>query len=310
MEFNKLFSFWKTHSMRTLNLVFLLLAIFAAVVSKLSNNPNLLVASNLLVLIAILHFFLHGYFFNQHRFLHNYTLKYSLPKKKIRRIGGMYFSGFLIFVCVGMAVMREIYSGTLLAKIRAMFLYILKQLFGAIFQSDGLGKDELIIQQNYSLLGVMTDVAKKEDSAFEGLIDTLQSLLIIMGITVIVIVIIAAVVTTVRRLIQGVRVDNEGARAEQTFDTEVLLKESPMDQGKPFDFSPAARIRRTYRKAINRHRGRRKTILTWMTPEEVERHAGLPEDAAHKQLHILYEKARYSETGCTVEDLQLLKAMK
>lgn len=37
----------------------------------------------------------------------------------------------------------------------------------------------------------------------------------------------------------------------------------------------------------------------WMSPAEAEAHAKLQNDA----LHIVYEKARYSEKGCTKDDL-------
>lgn len=68
-----------------------------------------------------------------------------------------------------------------------------------------------------------------------------------------------------------------------------------------FDRSPNATVRRRYRKAILK--AGKETPQRWQTPEELEAWAGLHDP----RLHALYEKARYSPTPCTQEDLKLLK---
>ncbi len=66
------------------------------------------------------------------------------------------------------------------------------------------------------------------------------------------------------------------------------------------DRSPNAVIRRRWRKAVLR--AKKDPPSPAMSPAEAEAHAGLAgEDAA--RLHLLYEKARYSETGADREDL-------
>ena len=67
-----------------------------------------------------------------------------------------------------------------------------------------------------------------------------------------------------------------------------------------FDFSPNAFIRKKY---IRRVRSSKKPLpFNWQSPEEIERETG--EDFG--SLHFLYEKARYSEGGCTGEDKESL----
>ena len=46
---------------------------------------------------------------------------------------------------------------------------------------------------------------------------------------------------------------------------------------------------------------------TSYTPEELEEFAEVPADERRALLHGLYEKARYSEDGCTRDDVQALK---
>ncbi|MBE6732123.1 MAG: hypothetical protein E7564_10580 [Ruminococcaceae bacterium] len=68
---------------------------------------------------------------------------------------------------------------------------------------------------------------------------------------------------------------------------------------KMLDMSPNAVIRRKYKKTI-------KSKLTpeeWMTPAEMEKRGKFSIDL----LHNLYEKARYSENGCTQADKEAVK---
>ena len=44
----------------------------------------------------------------------------------------------------------------------------------------------------------------------------------------------------------------------------------------------------------------------WATPSELERDAELADNAGMQALHDAYEKARYSENGCTREDMNAL----
>lgn len=60
-------------------------------------------------------------------------------------------------------------------------------------------------------------------------------------------------------------------------------------------------IRRRYRKTIRK--STKGQPSKWATPSELERDAALSGDAAMQALHDAYEKARYSENGCTREDL-------
>ena len=67
-------------------------------------------------------------------------------------------------------------------------------------------------------------------------------------------------------------------------------------------FSPNKKIRRLYKKTIQkadkiRPRGTE-------TPFELEEKAGLSENAKMQELHKYYEKARYSEEGCTKEEAE------
>lgn len=68
-----------------------------------------------------------------------------------------------------------------------------------------------------------------------------------------------------------------------------------------WDRSPNAQVRRKYRRAVLQ--ASKEPPPVWAAPREIEEGAGL-RDA---QLHQLYEKARYSREGCTLQESRSLK---
>lgn len=70
------------------------------------------------------------------------------------------------------------------------------------------------------------------------------------------------------------------------------------------DRSPNAAVRRLYRKKVLR--ASKEAPRRWHSPAELEAAAGLEEPV----LHEIYEKARYSQSPCTQEDVKLLRSQK
>jgi len=82
-------------------------------------------------------------------------------------------------------------------------------------------------------------------------------------------------------------------------DERTTVRERAQKRDRPgfLDRSPTAAVRRKYRKTLLH--AAKEPPARWMSPAEAEVHAKLQNDA----LHIVYEKARYSEKGCTKDDL-------
>lgn len=97
---------------------------------------------------------------------------------------------------------------------------------------------------------------------------------------------------------------------KDTIDQEKQLRRTASSKEKLLDFSPVAKIRRAYRRCINQRRRKNQSIPQWMSPKEVEQLVSVPEEMAYQQLHALYEKARYSQSGCSQEDVQTVKKLK
>lgn len=309
MENNFFFQFWVSRSLRDFHVVLSVVAICSQVIGAVSGNQNISSFGEIIALFTILHFFLHGYFYRQQKFLSDNMRVYSLPKKKIARTGFLFLLLFLTCICIGMAIVREVYSGTLLEKVKSMFLYLLQSLFGWLFQSNGLGKGELLTQENH-LLGIMNQVSAKTDSAWENLINQVQTVLILLGILFLIVLCIFAVVSFVRRIAAKAHLQIKQVVRKDTIDQEKQLCGTASSKEKLLDFSPVAKIRRAYRRCINQRRRKNQSIPQWMSPKEVEQLVSVPEEIAYQQLHELYEKARYSQFGCSHEDVQTAKKLK
>lgn len=306
---NRIFQFWINSSMRDFHVILGVISVVLQIIGKISKNPQLPVLGDITALFAILHFFVHGYFHRQQRFLTDNQRVYSLPKKKIAATGALYLTSFMAAVIIGMAVVRELYSGTLFAKVKAMFVYLLGLLLGALFESDGLGRDELLMQDS-DILGAMNQVAKKADSPWENLINSIQTVLIIAGIIFLVVLCIALIVNYVKQLFNRTDFHIREAQGREVQDREETIRDQRTRREKFLDFSPAAKIRRTYRRCIKRHKRAGQTVPEWMTPAEIESMVLLPEKERYLELHEIYEKARYSESGCTEEDVKRIKTLK
>lgn len=78
-------------------------------------------------------------------------------------------------------------------------------------------------------------------------------------------------------------------------------------------FDPNMQVRRCFKKAIKKasavkYKGSALSIPPQLTPAELEDYAGLDDVEKKKLLHEYYEKARYSEDGCSKTDAAALKA--
>lgn len=82
-------------------------------------------------------------------------------------------------------------------------------------------------------------------------------------------------------------------------DERTTVRERAQKRDRPgfLDRSPTAAVRRKYRKTLLH--AAKEPPARWMSPAEAEAHAKLQNDV----LHIVYEKSRYSEKGCTKDDL-------
>lgn len=300
--------FWVARPLRTFHVILAIAAVAMEVVSRISGMTWLSPAAELVLLFGILHFFLHTSFRRRYTFFLDNQRTYSLPAKKIGRISWGYLTLFMLFLCVGMAVAREVYDGTLLEKLRLVILYLLQAVLGALFASNGLGEDELLISNSQGLLDALGEVAPKEQQPWEALASQVQTVLVLLGLALLAVLAVAAVVRLAARALSQVRSGGEDMRLRETRDKESRMTRKQRDRDRITDRSPAGRVRRCYRRYVDRNRRRGQAIPAWMTPAEIQNALAAPGENG-SALQELYEKARYSRYGCTEEEARQAKIL-
>lgn len=310
MENNRLFRFWVNSSMRDFHVVLGVASVMSWVIGNISQNPKMHVLSDVLTLFAIAHFFIHRYFYRQQKFLSDNQRMYSLPKKKIRKTGGLFLGSFMIFVGVGIAVVREIYTGTLMAKAQALWMYILGMLFGALVKTGGIGSDELTLKEAEEILGIGGVTQTNNESFWESIINSIQTILIIVGVIFMASLLISMLVNYIRHQMNAKRGIQKDKIAKDVSDREESLRGRTTRRESIFDFSPTAKTRRLYKKTIQRLKRRGQIVPENLTPSEIEKMVAMPAETPYQELHVIYEKARYSENGCSEEEAKHAKALK
>ncbi|MDD6481209.1 MAG: hypothetical protein PUF65_02865 [Lachnospiraceae bacterium] len=125
-------------------------------------------------------------------------------------------------------------------------------------------------------------------------------------------VIVAIVVTAIVLLVRYIQRTGQSFSVEAEDET-VFLNAGQTDSADTVahpdstDAHPSAeqQIRKRYRKTIKK--ATKGQPNSWATPSELEQDAGLSEQEKTQTLHDIYEKARYSQDGCTSDDWNLLR---
>ena len=123
----------------------------------------------------------------------------------------------------------------------------------------------------------------------------LSDLLIYMGIGAFILLLGYGIYKLTQSFGSTVREKNDVIESMRDSDDRKKITDA-VDRMGVFDFSPNAYIRKRYKKRVKA--SKKPLPLSWQSPKEIEGERG----GSFGELHVLYEKARYSEGGCTQED--------
>ena len=297
---------WVANPMRTFHVLIAIIAAASYTVAGLSGYTWLIALGDVLAVFGIVHFFVHAHFHRQYCFLTDNLRTYKMPKKKMRRINGSFLLIFAVVLCCGMAVAREIYTGTLLEKLRL----ILNKIFGIFFSTQGLGKEDLIVQKGQSMLGTLGNIAPTKNGDFwDATVDSIQTIVMIVGVILLLTLCIVLIVGLIRRAIKTAGGSEKRTHWHETPDREETIVQGRKERKKRLDFSPNARVRRRYARCIHRNLKRGQAVPDYMTPSQIESMVALPPEDQYRFLHQIYEKARYSKSGCTAQEAEQAKSL-
>ena len=263
---------------------------------------------------AALYFLVYNFHTNlveMNQFVNAHKNLERLPVKRLERInqGTMWIFNGTIAAAMAAApflgidgMLRKTVSG-----LKQFLLWILQFLFG------GAGRQEEA-EITKQAAGTMLPPVQQETHSV--LIEIIYHILNVLGWILGIGVIVLLLWLIVKRLCFlyhnfNVKTEENGDKVERLtvpFFSEKKKKLSREDREHLFwDMSPAARIRKHYKKRVKQAWGRE--IPFWYTPSQLEEELSM-EGEEREKFHMLYEKARYGKNECSRNELEEMLKIK
>lgn len=325
-------NWWISRKMDQLHLI---LAICGSLVCLLGVFGNFLALSvwgtrslTVLAVIHLVHYHLHCFW----RYLQDYQECDRLPVQQMKQSNAFLMGVFLLAFCVCLVIGWHLPWKAASSFLGSLILNGIRWLVRLFPHSE----NELVpeVSQGASSFG-MPDLPASATSPIALILERVLSVILLA----------AAVLLFLRLFLRGLQklVESMGrvhfAEDEMVFLKPESIREKMKDKEKKFfwnryfprfDHTREGRIRRMYWQCIQERMdqrskgqmpaGRQKKAdqtqrsisppMSSMTPYQLEQAAGLwnaEEPMAHSRFHHLYEKARYSQKGCSKEEEQQMK---
>jgi hypothetical protein len=230
-----------------------------------------------------------------------------LPERQIRAMGGgisLLYAVLVGFVMVGFSFL----------PLQGVFEWLGQMLLAALrwFFSLFSGDEENVIEPEEEVLPPENSGFPLEGGSSSWLADLLQQICIILGFVIVGVGILAAIVYIVYKLYKNFYEIPEGRTEEKEFILPFLREERLSHGSKKatarWGRDPVSRIRRLYRKKIQKGMPKKAVPSQSATPSEQMEAAGLNQKPQSEDFHNLYEKARYGN-GVTVEDAEQMRSI-
>lgn len=259
-----------------------------------------------LILVHLLHLHLHA----SDLFLSMHLSTDQIPKAQMNRVNGVCLAIFLVFTAIMMAIVPHFQPNRLIGWLKDGLLAILRFLAGLIPIPDASEKGLESTPVSPFVPPVMGE-AVSESSLFARILDAVLAIIAV----VVMITVLALLIRRLFFLAASLFKPRYDGDEKEFVKPNVLTGKTAKNKraGKPLwrDFSINGRIRKVYKKEILTRQESGREQLFSDTPAELEIRTGFDREGEIREVfHHLYEKARYSDTGCTKEELEQLNVLK
>lgn len=252
----------------------------------------------------ILLFFVHKHLHAQYEFLKLHRDVDRLPVGQMKQVGGMFMGIFLAVLSALLALVPFLDGKRILLVAEAVVKAILRFLI-SFFEPQESG--ETVVQQSQGApQGMMPLLSPAERGWLAELLDKAATFLGYCIIAALAVYLLYLFFQKVKYWLRPRSFDDDEKvfLKPEVFSELLDRKKEKREKRLWMDFSYNGRVRKWYKKAVQQKNIRRKKIPFSASPREIEAIAGFDEEEERLGvLHMLYEKARYSETGCGKEDI-------
>ncbi|MGN0157669.1 MAG: hypothetical protein ACI39W_00790 [Brotaphodocola sp.] len=318
----RMINWWISKNLNTLHSVFFFAGIVVCLVGILAERQFLTVLGQwgmlIFLLIHLIHMVLHGL----HRYLETFQDVDQIPVTQIKQVTGFYLVIFLF------VLLLLIWVGNILPwrqagrSIWGIILHVIRW-FVSLFPKSG-SKSIMEEPLNRESAGVM-GLPVGETTIFAMILDQVLYVIFWTAFTTVLVWGFCRAMHCIARRMGTLHFDGD----EKTFlEPELLREKSRKTESKlsglhdrmrrGLDRSINGSIRRRYRKCVTAQlaahaREQRKAVFikeqfAFLTPEEIEYLSGFEmTDPNRLRIHEIYEKARYSKSGCEKADMEAMK---
>lgn len=211
--------------------------------------------------------------------------------------------------CAGAAAVMALLWLASPQRLLYMLLELLRRLLAMLFSGIQSEPVEEIVQESEQIEMQKLELAEEEETLWDQILAVLEVVLMIVAIAVLVGAVVWGIWKLYKKYNSSVQENGDKLEFLNPFENiEEKAKEKKQRRVSRERFgSPNQAVRRIYKKEVERASD---TPMQWQTPRQLEEQAGLCDDEVRREFHELYEKARYSPTGCDREDSARMKQLK
>lgn len=303
---NKLYAVYAKSSLRGLHTIAAIVSGIFYISGKLLVKEDYVRTGEIIFFLGVISYIIH---LNQHN-LHNYINQSekirNFPAGEIRLKNNLFLMAFLVIAAGIMLLLPMLPIEALTDIIKAGLVFVLKGLIwiaSKVFNFSGSepSADESPVEKwepgsainNTPIWAVIGDILLK--------------LLAFLSIAALFIWLIFTIYKklTHRRKKPGIEI-REFILPEMMRER-VRKKETEGRRKLFWDLSPNGRMRKLYMQRVRKAGNKGRVIPKSFTPEEIEEFAGIKGTFGSEELHLGYEKARYSKDGCSDEEVRRIR---
>jgi len=232
----------------------------------------------------------------------------NIPRKQISRIDSGAIVLLMAVFAIGMVLGPLLGLDQVIHGIGLLFILVLRFLFSLI-QGDS-GNEEDLKKSTESLEDFFSSLSEGgEGSAFWEILFNILTVIVLILLAVFALYLIAQlIISLIRRFY---RPYNDAADHQEflkeTDEKTFLFREIIQNRFQSWNRSAESSIRRLYKKLILKN-AKKDALHPSMSPTELEDLASIDDSDSRMKIHALYEKARYSGTEMSKDDIEKMKA--
>ena len=314
-------SYYLGHTLIDLHVFFVAASFVLWLVSKFTRNNIYSKAGYILLFVTVLSFIIHRNLRGLSLYMKSASGVTYLPAKRIRGMNRLFVLFYLLLSATVMIILPGSFLKSILVKLKELFKAVISRILRLIFGGSS-GNDSGITATHDVNYNPADGVAGVPDW-LRNLLSVFQDIMKIVAIAFILYLIYVAVSALYRYLTQReprsevddyTYIETDGIRT-------VLRRNDRRDKSTETASGASLKVRKLYKSVVQHsirkqsgnsrlYRKRKKvlpSLLSVLTPSEIETFADIPSGEQYDELHYLYEKARYSKNGVTDSEQSGLK---